>query len=82
MEGGGVLGTPMKEALDTLLEVRADTSAEMESNTLPTKVTNKDIIVRDCKNNIMKLFILVTPSTANLGEDIPICLLTQTYPNF
>ena len=40
MEGGGVLGTPMKEALDTLVEVRVETStegvAERESKTLPT----------------------------------------------
>ena len=40
MEGGGVLGTPMKEALDVLVEVRVETStegvAERESNTLPT----------------------------------------------
>ena len=39
MDGGGVLGTPMKEALDTLFEVRADTSvegaADRDSNTLP-----------------------------------------------
>ena len=43
-EGGGVLGTPMNEALETLLEVRADTSTdavvEIESNTLPGGTRN------------------------------------------
>ena len=47
MEGGGVLGrTPIKEALDTLLEVRADTSAEILSNTLPTKENARQVIMK------------------------------------
>ena len=46
MEGGGVLGrTPMNEALDTLLEVRAETSAEMLSNTLPTEENARLVLI-------------------------------------
>ena len=46
MDGGGVVGTPMKETLEILFEIRADTSTEgaveIESNTLPT-VTGENI---------------------------------------
>ena len=42
-EEGGVLGRPIKEALDTRLEVRAEGSVEIASNTLrPSKKWRQD----------------------------------------